>query len=120
MEHDTIPSQDDIIKFEEQNNVHLTEKYKQFLLKYGGVFFGYANLYSMDKDSNFYILNYNRIPLTNTLYIADNGCGDYYALNIVDTKCQDAIIFYEHDTGLLSDTKFSDIFEYFVNVGLKI
>lgn len=120
LEHDAIPSVDDISKFEEQNNIQLTEKYKQFLLKYGGGFFGYTYVYSLDKDSNFYLLNYNDIPLRNILRIADNGCGDYYALKIVETKCQDTIVFYEHDIGFLCDTKFSDIFEYLVNVGLKL
>lgn len=119
LEHDVIPSVDDISKFEEQNHIQLTEKYKQFLLKYGGGFFGYTNLYSLDKNSDFYLLNYNDIPIRNILYIADNGCGDNYALKIVETKCQNTIIFYEHDTGLLYDTKFSDIFEYLVKVGLK-
>lgn len=119
LEHDVIPSEEDILKFEEQHNIQLTEKYKQFLLKYGGGFFGYANLYSLDEDSSFYLLNYNDIPLTNILCVADNGCGDYYALKIVETKCQDAILFCEHDTGLLCDTKFFDIFEYLVSVGLK-
>lgn len=61
LEHDVIPSVDDILKFEEQNNIQLTEKYKQFLLKYGGGFFGYTNLYSLDRDSDFYLLNYNEI-----------------------------------------------------------
>ena len=38
LEHDTIPSEKDIVEFEKQYNVLLTEKYKQFLLKYGGGF----------------------------------------------------------------------------------
>ena len=119
LEHDVIPSEKDISKFEEQYKIQLTEKYKQFLLKYGGGLFGYANLYSLDKGSSFYLLNYNDIPLMKILFIADNGCGDYYALKVVETKCQDAILFYEHDTGILCDTKFFDIFEYLVSVGLK-
>lgn len=119
LEHDVVPSKEDILKFEGQHNIQLTEKYKQFLLKYGGGFFGYANLYSLDKGSSFYLLHYNDIPLTNILRIADNGCGDYYVLKIVERKCQDAILFFEHDTRLLRSTKFSDIFEYLVSAGLK-
>jgi len=119
LEHDTIPSEKDIVEFEKQYNVLLTEKYKQVLLKYGGGFFGYANIYSLDKKSHFYILNNNPFPLSDILYIADNECGDYYFLKIVDGICQDNIFFYNHEIDNVSNTKFSDIFEYLAEVGLR-
>lgn len=119
LEHDTIPSENDIKEYEKQNGVQLTEKYKQFLLKYGGGFFGYANIYSLDKESTFYIVNHNPCPLKNILHIADNECGDFYSLKIVDGICQDAIVFYDHEIDKISDTEFSDIFEFLIKVGLK-
>lgn len=117
--HDTIPSENDIIEYEKQNNVQLTEKYKQFLLKYGGGFFGFQNIYSLDKQSDFYIANHNSYPLGTILNIADNGCGDYYSLKIINGICQDAIVFYDHEIDKISDTEFSDIFEFLTNVGLQ-
>ena len=69
----------DICQFEEFSGICLPEDYKKLLLKYGGGYFGFANLYSLDKKSQFYIVKNNTFPLGDYLNIGDNGCGDYYA-----------------------------------------
>lgn len=119
LEHDHIPSQKDIFKFEQLYHIQLPEKYIQFLFTYGGGYFGYANIYSFDKNSNFYLLNNNPFPLQKCLFIADNACGDYYAFCIENGKCSEAVVFYNHDDKKIYDTEFSDILEYLVKVGLK-
>ena len=47
-------------------------------MNYGGGYFGYANIYSLDIDSNFYLLKHNNLPFEKFIRIADNGCGDHY------------------------------------------
>ncbi|MDE5599263.1 MAG: SMI1/KNR4 family protein, partial [Lachnospiraceae bacterium] len=57
LEHDEILSTVEIEKFEEKIHIELPEKYKKFLADYGGGYFGYANVYSLDEGSDFYLLH---------------------------------------------------------------
>lgn len=54
------------------------------------------------------------------MYISDNGCGDYYAFHIDNGICSENVIFYDHENGAMHATKFYDIFEYLVEIGLNI
>ena len=120
LEHDGIPCPGDIAAFESALQIQLPEKYKQFLLRFGGGYFGIANLYSLDSSSCFYLLNHNRLPLGNELLIADNGCGDCYALRIENGICRDPIFFYDHESREISDAAFPDVLTYLASVGLKM
>lgn len=119
LEHDHIPCMEEILEFQKQHQIQLPEKYIQFLLHYGGGYFGFANIYSFDKDSYFYLPNHNEKGFEEFLYIADNECGDYYAFRIERGKCHDAVLFYDHDEKKMNHTEFSDILEYLVKTGLS-
>lgn len=119
LEHDEILSADEITEFENRFQIRLPEKYKTFLLKYGGGFFGYANVYSLDKNSSFYLLDHNDIPIGQYLRIADNGCGDHYLFRVDEPKCSEQVFFYEHDTKTVCSTGYADILEYLAKTGLK-
>ncbi len=120
LEHDEIVSAEEITAFENCFEIIFSSQYKTFLLNYGGGFFGYANIYSLDKDSNFYLCKYNDFPVNGYLRIADNGCGDYYLLRVEGHKCLEKVFFYEHDTQAVWDTGYADIFEYLAKAGLKV
>lgn len=53
LEHDKIPTMKDVIAFQEQYQISLPEKYIQFLLNFGGGYFGSAIVYSLDKTAIF-------------------------------------------------------------------
>ncbi len=119
LEHDKIPTMEDIISFQEHYQIILPEKYIQFLLNFGGGYFGLAIIYSLDKNSYFSIYNHNPSQVKNLLFIADNECGDYYAFRIENGKCSEEIVFYDHDNNTIEQgTEFPDIFEYLVKTGL--
>ncbi len=61
--HDNIPAKEEFLKFEKLYHIQLPSKYRQFLLAYGGGYFGYTNIYSLDKNSPFYLLNNNKPDL---------------------------------------------------------
>ena len=67
LEHDNIPEMENIINFQKQHKIILPEKYIQFLLSFGGGYFGYANIYSLDKNSSFFIFNHNPAIIKNLL-----------------------------------------------------
>ena len=101
--HDNIPTAEDIIAFQKQHKILFPEKYIQFLSNFGGGYFGYTNIYS----------------LPSLLFIADNGCGDYYAFRIQNSRCSEEIVFYDHENGTVQNTDFSDVLEYLVKIGLN-
>ena len=119
LEHDDIPAMETIINFQKQHKIILPEKYIQFLLSFGGGYFGYANIYSLDKNSSFFIFNHNPAIIKNLLFIADNECGDYYAFRVQDNKCSEEIVFYDHEDNSIKDTDFSNVLEYLVKTGLN-
>lgn len=119
LEQDEIPSREQIEVFEIKQNIVLSEKYRKVLLQFGGGYFGYANIYSLDSKSDFYLLHHNKRPIEHALYIADNGCGDRYFLQVENKTCLEQVFYFEHDTGTVLRTKYADILEYLVEVGLK-
>ena len=52
LETDTPPSIDKIEDFEKIYRMVLPEKYKLFIIEFGGGYFGYANIYSLDNSSH--------------------------------------------------------------------
>lgn len=119
LEHDVVPTMENIINLQKQYKIILPEKYIQFLLSFGGGYFGYTNIYSLDEDSYFFIFNHNSAIIKDLLFIADNECGDYYAFRIQGNKCREEIVFYDHEDNTIKDTNFSDVLEYLVKVGLN-
>lgn len=119
LEHDKIPTMKDVIAFQKQYQIILPEKYIQFLLNFGGGYFGSAIIYSLDKNSYFSIYNHNPAKVEDLLFMADNECGDYYAFQIENGKCRDGIVFCDHDSNTIEqETEFTDVFEYLIKTGL--
>ena len=58
LETDTPPSIDKIEDFEKIYRMVLPEKYKLFIIEFGGRYFGYANIYSLDNSSNYFIMKH--------------------------------------------------------------
>lgn len=42
-----------VTQFENDNNIVIPDEYKQFVMEFGGGYFGYANIYSLDGDISF-------------------------------------------------------------------
>lgn len=61
LETDTPPSIDKIEDFEKIYRMVLPEKYKLFIIEFGGGYFGYANIYSLDNSSNYFIMNISHL-----------------------------------------------------------
>ena len=119
LEHDKILSAEEIGRFENTVHIILPDKYKEFIASYGGGYFGYAKIYSLDENSDFYLLKHNNLPFEKYIKIADNGCGDYYLFSIDNGKCLETLYFYDHEVGKVVQSVYEDVFEYLIKVGLK-
>ncbi len=135
LEADKAPSEQEVADCERILGITLPSKYVYFVQRYGGGYFGYANIYSLDPSSCYYLLNHNQhlqkpalsdamsensALILSVLFIADNGCGDLYALTIEDGKCLDEVKFYNHEDNTLTPTPYADLLEYLLSEGLKV
>ena len=70
LEHDSIPTVEDIIAFQKQHKIIFPEKFIWFISNFGGGYFGYANIYSLDRNSCFFIFN---SPFSISCYLSMSG-----------------------------------------------
>lgn len=117
LDHDEIPDEKSLEMFQKENNIKLPRKYCDFLMGFGGGYFGYTNIYSIDRKSEFYIMSNQSYVQNNYLAIADNGCGDCYVL-LKNSDCIEKIYLLEHDSGKLYEVA-HDILEFLVKYGLR-
>lgn len=118
--HDRIVSDQEIAAFESAQGISLSRSHKAVLKEFGGGYFGFTIFYSLDEDSDFYIQNHLRYAPTGYLPVSDNGCGDLYLQRIEDIACGERLYLYEHGGEEPVVTKYTDVFEYLVEVGLKM
>ncbi len=117
LDHDEIPDEKSLKMFQKENNIKLPRKYCDFLMGFGGGYFGFTNVYSIDKQSDFYIMSNQSCVPDNYLAIAGNGCGDCYVL-LKNSDCIEKIYLFEHDSGNLYEVA-EDILEFLVKYGLR-
>lgn len=120
LDHDRAAEERDISSFEAEHSIVLSESHKAILKEHGGGFFGFANLYSLDESSDFYILDHLKYAPAGYIPISDNGCGDLYVQKIEENVCMEQLLLYEHDSREAVATKYNDIFEYLVEKGLRM
>ena len=119
LESDKSVSKEEISQYEEANGIIFPDEYKRFVEEFGGGYFGFTTIYSLDKDSSFYLFrNQTSIPL-NCLAISDDGCGNYYVLKITDGTVHKEVFFFEHEEKIVSELLFEDIYEFLIVKGLN-
>lgn len=120
LEHDQILSMTEIDAIEMKMDIKLPLAYRRFISEFGGGLFGYATIYSLDENSRYYMFQDGSLVKKGYLPIFDNGCGDIYVLKIYEKQCSDEVYFFDHESRSITKTKYADILEYLVEVGMGI
>jgi len=119
---DLVNIEEGLVEIEEDLKVKFPKEYKDFIFEYGGGYFAFSNIYSLEKKScwNIADLNhtYNGIR-DNYLLFSENECGDFYGFKVVDGFCQSNIYFYDHEEDKWESTSYSNLFEYLKAVAFK-
>lgn len=108
LEADCKPKIDQIEKIEKYYNIIFPKSYKDFLLQYGGGYFAFTVVYSMDWQSPFYIINNVNKEFVNAnkfLPIIDFETGDLAGFRVHNETCEDSILIYNHEEKVISDLK---------------
>ncbi|WP_284646261.1 SMI1/KNR4 family protein [Paenibacillus silviterrae] len=123
LDSDPTGADDAISKIESRLSVILPEEYKRFVKTYGGGYFAFTNIFSVNEDSEWHITERNiKIGLLyshNFIAVSDNEVGDFYGFQIENGVCNPSIKFYDHESNQVKKTGYKNLYEYILKVGLK-
>lgn len=112
-----------IEKVEKVLSLSLPDEYKSFVKEYGGGYFAFTNIFSVNDLSDWYIVNLNnQIGLMEThsfLAVSDIETGDYYGFKIEKRVCCSRVMFYDHEINKVEETKYENLYDYILDVGLN-
>lgn len=112
---DDIAEDSDISVLEEKIGVKLSEKYKQFLVNFGGGSYGLVVIFSADKNSEWYLpaqLEKSKSYLPeNCLPISDDFSGGFFCQLLENSCALEEIYYWNFDGGFLK-TEYPDIFTF--------
>lgn len=122
LESDCVPTVEDIELLEKYYGIKFPNSYKEFILQHGGGYFAFTIVYSIDKQSLFYIKNNVEAEFVkekNFLPIIDFETGDMAGFKINDGMCEELVALYNHEEGVITDLNL-DLFDALAKYGFKI
>ena len=108
LDSDMKPSIKDIELTEQYYSIVFLESYKEFLLLYGGGYFGFTAVYSLDPNSPFFMKNNVSVEFLNTnklFPVIDFETGDLACFKVDNGICKDWMMLYNHEEKTISEMK---------------
>jgi hypothetical protein len=122
-ERDAVVKESEIAGVEKELGVLLPKAYKQFVKAYGGGDFAYINIFSCDKDGEWYITSKNKEASSylppDFVAISDDQVGGFYGYIIKNNKCEDRIYYWDHENNFFDKRAYNDIIDFIIKVGLN-
>jgi hypothetical protein len=112
-------SSDDVEMFEARHRLVLPRAYRYFATTYGCGQFVFTTVLSPLADSEWCIDGHRRRVGPDLLPIIDNGCGDYYCFRVRGGRCDDDVVFADHEQGYQASEGNAGFFELLVERGLR-
>lgn len=119
---DSPATEEQIQAAEGEIHAAFPEQYRQFLKEYGGGYFGFTVVYSLQYDSDWNIISineHNKIIRGDYILVSENGVGDFYGFRVEKRKCEEALYFFDHETQEWSETALINLFQYIEQKGLS-
>ena len=122
-EPDTLAEDRIIAGVETKLGVVLPEKYKSFVKEFGGGYFAFTNIFSVDQDGEWYIVEKNNQARSylpqNFVAISDDEAGGMYGYVVHEGVCGEGVYYWDHDTGSIGEKMYEDVLDYIVAAGLS-
>lgn len=122
LESDGIPTVENIELLEKYYGIEFPDNYKAFILQYGGGYFAFTIVYSIDKRSSFYIKNNVEVEFVkekNFLPIIDFETGDMAGVKINNGICEELMSLYDHEEDVIIDLNLN-LFDALAKYGFKL
>lgn len=115
LESDELPSDVAVSNAEKRLGVELPVDYKNFIFEYGGGYFAFSNVYSLDGRSDWSLVDINSKyddMRNGYVLISENGTGDFYGFKVIDGVCESKVYFYDHEVSTWQETPYDNLFDY--------
>jgi hypothetical protein len=122
LDSDDVPSEGDFVEAQKKLRVKLPKDYKDFVFEYGGGYFSFSNVYSLEVESDWNLVDVNYkydAMRSGYVLISENGVGDFYGFRIVDDVCEPKIYFYDHEVDNWQESPHGNLFDYLVKTALS-
>lgn len=119
---DNIATAQDIEMIERYYSLVMPICYKQFIQKYGGGYFAFIVVYSLDENSPFFIkrnVTLDFIDKNKYLPVIDLETGDTIGFRIVNGICDEKMAIYNHEKKELNEIEM-DFYNVILKYGLNI
>lgn len=119
---DSQSTEESIMFAEKKMDAVFPNQYKEFLKEYGGGYFGFTVIYSLDDASDWNLINKNEENnhiRSDFLIFSENELGDFFGFHIDNGKCGPSLYFFDHETQKWSETKFVSFIQYVEKKGLS-
>jgi hypothetical protein len=122
LESDPPASEHAIALAETALGVILPQSYRQFVREFGGGYFAFASVFSVEPGSDWNVVDRNRDRAGGGFVrVSDSGCGDYYGFMASGGECEERIHLADHEArGQVRATEYRDLFELLAAVALKL
>lgn len=121
LEHDNVAKEVDIKENEKYYGISFPESYKKFLMNFGGGYFGYIVVYSLEKGGMFYLQDYvslSSIEEFGMLPVTDLETGDYIGFDIENNMCTENLVIWLHEE-MKKEKLNIDFYELLISMGLN-
>jgi hypothetical protein len=112
----------EIMSVEREMAVSLPDKYKAFMMRFGGGAFGFVELFPLapvaSGSDDLRTLNDRDFADRNFVAIAPVGTGDHWGFPVTNGRCDDSVWFRFHDAGD-DEPAAADFLEFVAEHGLK-
>lgn len=118
---DPLATDEQIEKVEKELGLELPKEYIEFVKRYGGGCFAFTNVFSVQPNSEWYIVDRNKgIELSeNFLAVSDDEAGGYYGFLIKSGICKPKVFYWDHETQeVLKNPQFEDLLSFIIETGL--
>jgi len=113
-------TKEELAAWERHHGVVLPPSYHFFATTYGCGGFVFTTVLSVLADSNYPIALCLDDVGDSLVPVIDNGCGDYYCLPVVNGRCEDRIVFADHEVGYeVTEEDDRDFLQFVAEDGLE-
>ena len=120
--HDRAPpARDDQIESAQRAlNVRLPRAYIDVLKVFGGGEFPLINVYSVDPENVWYIVDQNEdFPIPGFIAVSDDQTGGFYGFRVESGQCRSEIHYWDRDDGSITGPHYENLFDFIAEHGLS-
>ncbi|HQL21985.1 MAG TPA: SMI1/KNR4 family protein [Opitutaceae bacterium] len=122
-ERDAPLTAESISAIEKKHGIVLPLAYREFLIDHGAGEFAFGHVYSPAETSGWSLWKeFAFMPEKSGCLIpfSDNGGGDYYCFRVVAGRCEETVVWADHEQGYaITDSEYEDFRDFVARVCLR-